>query len=128
MSNLKLPNVTDHASAVRELDGERSKQIGYQTWLRRNSDIENTISVVHHTTDIIDYYPDGGIALNTGGWDTSTTSSRMHRLTPCSVRVFIRKGVTMVETPDRKAEPVMYGIVLSHHEIAMSWDEATADA
>lgn len=125
MSNLQLPQITDYASAKGELDGTRYKVIAYKTALQDHGGI---ISVVHHNTDIIDYYPDGDINLNTGGWDTTTTSSRMHRLTPRSVRVFIKGGITYVETPLRKAEPIGYGVLLTAEEVAADWCDHSSDA
>jgi hypothetical protein len=119
MSNLQLPDVTDYPSAARLLDGQRYRRIGYKTALLLTN---YTIAVQHHHTDIIDYYPDGGISLNTGGWSTSTTTHRMHRLTPRGVRVFLRQGVTYVETPLREATPVGHGIVLSPEEVAAEWE------
>lgn len=123
MSNLQLPQITTYESALRELNGQRFRRIGYKTTLRLVHTGFGTVATVqHHNTDIIDYYPDGGIALDTGGWSSSTTTHRMHRLTPRSVRVFIKGGTTYVETPLRKAEPVGHGIVLSPAEVAADWE------
>lgn len=42
----------------------------------------NAITIRFHATDIVTYYADGRIILNTGGWHTVTTSDRIHRFSP----------------------------------------------
>lgn len=39
-------------------------------------------SVVLHNTAVVTYHCDGGVELNTGGWDTQTTWARIREFTP----------------------------------------------
>jgi len=52
-----------------------SRKVGNNTYLKRR---EDHIAVLLHATDIISYYPDGRIVLNSGGWQTVTTKARMN--------------------------------------------------
>lgn len=94
MSNLHLPDVQSYAAAIKFLGKKDSKTIGYKTRMIRLGD---HVSVFHHTTAIVTYYENGMIQLNNGGWASSTTSNRMHRLTPPNVRVFIKQYEMFVE-------------------------------
>lgn len=44
-----------------------------------------------HKTDVITFMPNGDVVLNTNGWKTPTTKSRIHDFTP--LRVWQEKGV-----------------------------------
>lgn len=94
MSNLHLPDIESHTSALRVLGNKSARKIGYKTLLVQEA---GCIAVFHHSTPIIRYYPDGSITLNNGGWASSTTAQRMHRLTPLNVRVFIKQYEMFVQ-------------------------------
>jgi hypothetical protein len=59
--------------------------------VRRN---EETIAVRLHSTDVVTYYKDGDVMLNSGGWQTVTTKDRMNRFSPYSV--WQEKGIWYV--------------------------------
>lgn len=40
---------------------------------------ENGIEVIYHGTRVVTVKPDGTIILNTGGWRTNTTKTRMNQ-------------------------------------------------
>lgn len=68
------------------------------------------IAIRLHATDIIEYHPDGAIALDTGGWLTVTTKERMNRFAPA--RLWSEKGRWWVRWDGH--DPVLYadGITL----------------
>ncbi len=70
----------DYQSANEKLQGRcyMSRKIGNNTYLQRDVRNSNNINVHYHATDIITFYPNGDVALNTGGWDTVTTKQRLH--------------------------------------------------
>lgn len=54
---------------------KESRKVGNNTYLQRRN---GNIVVKLHNTDIITYLPNGDTILNTGGWFTPTTKSRMN--------------------------------------------------
>lgn len=100
MSNLKLPNMYDYLTASRELGDKQHKQIGYKTVLKRLS--RTVLSVEHHGSKIIEYRADGTILITNAGWNSSTTKSRLHRLTPANVRVFQKNWIQYVQIDDEE--------------------------
>jgi hypothetical protein len=57
---------------------------------------ENMIAIRLHNTDIITFYENGAIGLNSGGWKTVTTKDRMTRFTPRNIGVSSDRGVWYV--------------------------------
>lgn len=45
----------------------------------------DAIAVRYHATDVVTYYPDGEVVLNSGGWQTYTTKDRFNRFSPMQV-------------------------------------------
>ncbi len=45
----------------------------------------DAIAVLYHSTDVVTYYPDGTVVLNSGGWQTYTTKDRFNRFSPMQV-------------------------------------------
>lgn len=112
MSNLQLPTINSHADAMELLDGKESMKIGYKTWLHY-WDSDGSVAIVYFDTAIVVYDLEGGIELNAGGWHTTTTTDRMHRLTPPHVRVFHRSG-KKVDEPTIYVE--FHGNIQSLHD------------
>lgn len=54
------------------------------------------IAVQLHATDILSFYSNGSIGVNTGGWDTVTTRSRMNDYLPRPWRVGGHRGSTLL--------------------------------
>lgn len=89
MSNLKLKHtVKSYADAVAALKGRDSIILGHNTRLARTSDQE--ITVRYHGNAIVRYSPEG-VEASWAGWATSTTTNRLHMLTPSGVRFNISK-------------------------------------
>jgi hypothetical protein len=66
--------------AEEKLAGRNSRKIGNNTYLMRRG--ANTIAVMLHATDVVTYHRDGRIVLNSGGWQTPTTKSRLNAYGP----------------------------------------------
>ncbi len=88
MSNLKLQNITDYASAKAFIGNRDRAKLGHNTYLYRG--IADTFQVEYHGNQIIIYEPTMTYATNCG-WHTTTTTNRLNKLTKMSFR--IRKGV-----------------------------------
>ena len=115
MSNLRLATMRSWHEANTFLGKRDSKKVGHNTYARRiarlteeDEGVEYDIAIRYHSTDIVTYHPDGSITLNTGGWDTTTTTNRMQMLTPAHVWVD-RQGGT-VNVTDRLSVKVWSGI------------------
>ena len=81
----------DYAMADSRLTGRCSlrRKVGNNTWLVRNSSIPlDTIHLKLHNTNILTWYYDGMVRLNSGGWKTVTTKARMNEYLPYGWRVF----------------------------------------
>lgn len=79
-------SINSYSDADQLLQGRnhQSRKIGNNTYLVRYTDWGN-IAVRLHATDIVTYYPDGRIVLNTGGWKTVTTKSRINEFSPLQI-------------------------------------------
>lgn len=70
----------NYLKALKELDNKKRykdyKRISYNTRLIRDS--ESSISLQLWNTKIITWHSNGSIEINTGGWETNTTRSRLN--------------------------------------------------
>jgi len=101
MSNLKLENVTDYATAKAFIGNRDRAKLGHNTYLYRHSDT-NSFYVEYHGNEIIIYQPTVTYATDCvkgKRWATRTTTNRLNKLTKMSFR--IRQGVHQY----RKAPP-----------------------
>lgn len=67
-----------------------SRPLANNTTVRTNG---VDVIVKYHATDIAIFKPDGAIILNTGGWRTSTTKTRLSELAPRGFIVYQERGV-----------------------------------
>lgn len=67
---------------------KQSRKLANNTYALRTADI---LHIRLHDTDIITYYKNGDIALNSGGWRTPTTKDRLNAYLP--FRISQDKGV-----------------------------------
>ena len=51
------------------------------------------IAVRLHNTDVLTFHPNGDVQINSGGWRTVTTKSRLNRYLPSPLRVSAKKFV-----------------------------------
>lgn len=101
MSNLNTHGVVDFDSAKRFLGNKSARQLCFATTLTHESVGEPDVTAVtvrHHGSPIIRYFSDGRLELSNAGWLSATTTDRLHRMTPASVRVTRAKGGS-VESP-----------------------------
>lgn len=84
----KNVKVMCYTSATGFLGNSQEKKIAYNTVVRRIS--PDCVAIVLHRTPIVRFYANGSIVLNSGGWRTTTTKSRINQFSP--VRVFSHNG------------------------------------
>jgi len=87
MSNLKLQNITDYASAKDFIGNRDRAKLGHNTYLYRS--IDDSFYVEYHGNMIVEYRVDSTYVSNCG-WHTTTTTNRLNKLTEMSFR--IRQG------------------------------------
>src|SRR6266550_4620766 len=80
-----------------------SRKLANNTYARRRS---GQIAIELHATDILTFHSDGRIDVNTGGWDTVTTRSRMNDYLPGPWRVGGHRGNTLLYTMQPAWTPV----------------------
>lgn len=49
-------------------------------------DRTNEVGIRLHRTDVVRFFQDGSIVLNSGGWNTVTTKDRMNRYSPFRIQ------------------------------------------
>ena len=61
-----------------------------------------TIAIKFHATDIITFFENGSIQLNTNGWKTVTTKDRMSRFLPTGINVYPERFIWYLRLGDWK--------------------------
>jgi hypothetical protein len=77
----------NYQEAEKRLGGRDSRKLENNTYLKRRG--ENLAVMLHHT-DVVTYFPNGNIQLNSGGWRTMTTKDRINKYAP--IRLWANKG------------------------------------
>lgn len=72
--------VNSFHSAVQFLGGRDERKLANNTKVVRAPIVEGAVAVQLHGTFIVTYYPDGRIALNSGGYRSATTKQRLNQL------------------------------------------------
>jgi len=75
-----------HVEATQMVLGERNRgqrKIGNNTYAEIEHD--KSISVSLHGTDVVRFYPNGLVKLNSGGWRTQTTQRRINKYSPVKI-------------------------------------------
>lgn len=109
MSNLRFEApIRNFEDAERFLGGRTAKELAYKTVVSRNKDV---IGVYHHGTAIAFFSNARPIEsvngtptlamLRTGGWDTATTTRRLHMLIPSYAPAGLSIGITDGQTVAR---------------------------
>ena len=62
------------------------------------------IAVRLHNTDVVTFDPNGDVMIDTGGWKTVTTKSRMNQYLPHPLRVYARDFNWYVSCGDKASE------------------------
>ena len=84
----------NYADAVALMNTSRNRENGKP--LVKNTrlfDRGDHFAVQLYSTDIVGLYPDGSFTLNTGGWYTKITKSRMTEYAPTNACIQSRKGI-----------------------------------
>lgn len=73
-------NSYTHFDALLQGRNYDSRKLENNTYVTRYAD--NSIAIRLHSTDVVTYYPDGRVLLNTAGWNTPTTFDRIREYGP----------------------------------------------
>lgn len=77
---------TSIVDAIRTAESRTGRQISGNTWLvdhRRNEpDFGGPMAVRYHATDVVTFFQNGDVRLDTGGWFTLTTKGRINACSP----------------------------------------------
>jgi len=100
-----------YADADARLTGRcaRRRKIANNTWLERRGE---SIAIRLHATDIVTLHRDGTATLDTGGWLTVTTKSRMNDALPGGMRIGSDRGRWFVYVSGEDRVPYADGIVI----------------
>ena len=97
-------DVQDYKSALAYLDGGRnpdSRPLQHMTIL--HSLDNGDIAVRYHETDVVTYHTDESVTLDSGGWRTPTTKTRINDYNPWSfIRVYQDKGLWHVANQENQ--------------------------
>lgn len=72
----------NYKNAIELLNGKNRKKLEFQTYLEKRGE---NVAVLLHETDVILFYPDDKIVLNSGGWKTKMTKDRINNYSPVSI-------------------------------------------
>lgn len=86
------------------IKARETKKLENNTYLvRRSGDV---LAVRLHATDVVTYYPDGRIKINSGGWRTVTTKDRINKYAPISL--WANHGQWVISAPHRAQDGVFF--------------------
>jgi hypothetical protein len=78
----------------------RARKLAHNTTLLVNLEEVYDIGIQYHNTEIVTYYENGSVRLNSGGWQTSTTKARFNAFLPRKISVWQNLGAWYVTTPN----------------------------
>lgn len=78
---------------------------GVETYLQRKGE---DIAVVYRGTAVVTFKPDGAVVLNSGGWETATTKSRINQYIPDPWRVWQEDWTWYVGDPRSDEEQQVF--------------------
>ena len=96
-----------YQEALEKLGKRSSRKLENNTYLIHYHEAKpHYIGVRLHNTDVVKYYPDGRIILNSGGWKTPTTKDRINKYAP--VNVWTNKGIWYIGQSWNKPAEAIY--------------------
>jgi len=96
-----------YQEALEKLGKRSSRKLENNTYLIHYHEAKpHYIGVRLHNTDVVKYYPDGRIILNSGGWKTPTTKDRINKYAP--VNVWTDKGIWYIGQSWNKPAEAIY--------------------
>ena len=107
LSKVKEGKAMNYQTIEAQLQGrnKESRKCGNNTYLVRRPDY---LALRYHQTDVVKYYPDARIELDSGGWRTLTTKDRINRGLPPGYRLTQASGVWFLNE-----EPYQDGITIT---------------
>lgn len=103
-----------HNTVVRVVEGNKIGEDGYAIRL--------------HSTDIVTFYKDGSVKLDSGGWQTVTTKARMNEiLQPMGITIDQKKSVWYLRELGSATRTIKYfdGMIFQHHPDAVKSNPPT---
>jgi hypothetical protein len=76
-------NYAEMLNLVNGKTNRKERKIGNNTYAEIEYD--RSISVNLHGTDVVRFYPNGLVKLNSGGWRTHTTKQRINKYSPVKI-------------------------------------------
>ena len=73
-----------YSEAESLLKNKLTRKVAGNTYLEKYSD-RDYIAVRFHWTEVVRYFPNGDVQLNSGGYRTATTKARMNEFSPATV-------------------------------------------
>lgn len=96
-----------YQEALEKLGKRSSRKLENNTYLIHYHEAKpHYIGIRLHNTDVVKYYPDGRIILNSGGWKTPTTKDRINKYAP--VNVWTNKGIWYIGQSWNKPAEAIY--------------------
>ena len=89
MSNLKFKHDVNSYEEAKALYEQGVSDLCYNTYLAKHHE---DFVVMHHSTAIVTFHPDGSTTLN-GAWVSATTANRLHHYKPEIVERINRRSV-----------------------------------
>jgi len=110
MSNLKLPSL-EYANLLKLASaGESWVKIGYETYVRRDSESSHVVKVRHHSTVIANVSATKVQAFS-GGYHSTTTANRLNRIIypNCGFHIGIKNGALEIRYGHNETMPFKDG-------------------
>jgi hypothetical protein len=112
MAHLDLATGT-YEAAERRLHGRDSVRIGHNTRLERRREAgRDHFAIRYHATDILTMTPDGWTIIDTRGWWTVTTWSRINALLPGPWAVYSARGLRHLHYAGQPVARYLDGIAI----------------
>jgi hypothetical protein len=103
-----------YQDALHKLGNRVSRVIGNNTTLHKCSD--GAIAVRLYQTDVVTFWPDGEIKLDSGGCRTVTTKARINEYAPASCHITQRNGQWYLGNVGTNGGPHFYDGLIYHPE------------
>jgi hypothetical protein len=101
--------VSSYGDAQRFLRGKKQRKLANNTFVR---DEGGTITVVLHSTPVVEYFPTGLIVLRSGGHRTTTTKQRINQLLPAGWSLYQKDYGWYLRAPDGEVQDFFDGIAI----------------
>jgi len=114
----------DFQSAITRLGNRESRKIQNNTYLEKLDD--SRIGLRLHSTHVLVFHSDGWVELNSGGYHTVTTKSRLNCYLPNGLCIMQKKGVWTLGRVGHWQDPPLCGFK-DHMKVRTIHDEVTVE-